>query len=62
MSEKQSFETKIAEAKKVLETLMKPDVELQSSVKAYEKGIKLLKEAQLMLEEAELKIEQSKES
>lgn len=56
-----TFEKKMQEAKAILDELMKPDIELQSSVKAYEKGIKLLKEAQAMLEEAELKIEQSKE-
>jgi exodeoxyribonuclease VII small subunit len=54
---KEKFETKLESAKKILETLMNPDITLEESVKAYEKGMKELSEAQKMLEEAQLKIQ-----
>ncbi|HEY9203807.1 exodeoxyribonuclease VII small subunit [Sulfurimonas sp.] len=47
-------------AKKILETLMNPDITLSDSVKAYEKGMKELTQAQKILEEAEIKITQIK--
>jgi exodeoxyribonuclease VII small subunit len=54
------FETKLEGAKKTLETLMNPDITLQDSVKAYEKGMKELNDAQKMLEEAQIKIQEIK--
>ena len=57
---KAEFETKLEGAKKTLETLMNPEITLQESVKAYEKGMKELSDAQKMLEDAELKIQEIK--
>jgi len=60
MAEKEDFETKLEAAKKVLETLMKQDITLEESVKAYEKGMQELVSAQKMLEEAQIKINEIK--
>jgi len=60
MAEKEDFETKLEAAKKVLETLMKQDITLEESVKAYEKGMQELASAQKMLEEAQIKINEIK--
>jgi len=57
---KAEFETKLEGAKKTLETLMNPEITLQDSVKAYEKGMKELSDAQKMLEDAKLKIQEIK--
>ena len=57
---KAEFETKLEGAKKTLEVLMNPEITLQDSVKAYEKGMKELGDAQKMLEDAELKIQEIK--
>ena len=57
---KEKFETKLQSAKEILETLMNPEITLQESVKAYEKGMKELSDAQKMLEEAQLKIQNLK--
>ncbi len=57
---KQDFETKLESSKKILETLMNPEITLQESVKAYEKGMKELSDAQKMLEDAQIKITQIK--
>ncbi len=57
---KQDFETKLEGAKKTLEILMNPEITLQESVKAYEKGTKELRDAQKMLEDAQLKIKEIK--
>ncbi|HIP14253.1 MAG TPA: exodeoxyribonuclease VII small subunit [Sulfurimonas autotrophica] len=57
---KEKFETKLQSAKEILETLMNPEITLQESVKAYEKGMKELSDAQKMLEEAKLKIQNIK--
>jgi len=63
MAENQEdFEEKLEGAKKILETLMKPEITLQESVKAYEKGIKELNEAQKILEDAQIKINEIKAS
>jgi exodeoxyribonuclease VII small subunit len=59
---KEQFETKLENAKKILETLMKPEITLQESVKAYEQGMKELNEAQKMLEDAVIKIQEIKAS
>jgi len=61
MAEKQeNFEEKLESAKSVLETLMKPEITLADSVKAYEKGMKELSEAQAILEDAVVKIKEIK--
>ena len=59
---KQDFETKLESSKKILETLMNPEITLQESVKAYEKGMKELGDAQKILEDAQLKINEIKVS
>ena len=57
---KQNFETKLDGAKKILETLMNPEITLQDSVKAYEKGMKELQDAQEILQDAQIKINEIK--
>lgn len=59
---KEEFESKLTNAKKILETLMSPEITLQNSVKAYETGMKELNEAQKMLEDATIKIQEIKVS
>jgi len=59
---KEDFETKLESAKQTLEVLMNPEITLQESVKAYEKGMKELNDAQKMLEEAQIKIQEIKSS
>ncbi|MCD4668271.1 MAG: exodeoxyribonuclease VII small subunit [Sulfurimonas sp.] len=59
---KGNFETKLDGAKKTLEILMNPEITLQDSVKAYEKGMKELQDAQKILENAQLKINEIKAS
>ena len=54
------FETKLKSAKETLEILMNPEITLQDSVKAYEKGMKELSDAQKMLEDAQIKIQEIK--
>ena len=56
------FETKLHNAKEILETLMKPEITLQNSVKAYEDGMKELNDAQKILEDAQIKITEIKAS
>ncbi|MDQ7068158.1 MAG: exodeoxyribonuclease VII small subunit [Sulfurimonas sp.] len=56
------FETKLANAKKTLETLMSPEITLQNSVKAYESGMKELQDAQKILQDAKIKIQEIKVS
>jgi len=58
----QDFESKLDNAKEILETLMKPEITLQDSVKSYEKGMKELQEAQSILENAQIKITEIKAS
>jgi exodeoxyribonuclease VII small subunit len=57
---KEKFETKLESAKKILETLMNPEITLEESVKAYEKGMNELTDAQKMLEEAQIRIKEIK--
>jgi len=57
---KAEFETKLEGAKKTLEVLMNPEITLQESVKAYEKGMKELSDAQKILEDAQIKIQEIK--
>ena len=59
---KDDFEVKIQNAKKTLETLVNPEITLQDSVKAYEKGMSELAKAQKILEDAQIKINQIKGS
>lgn len=55
---KEDFETKLDNAKIILEKLMDPEIALDASIKAYEEGMKELKTAQEMLEKAQLRVEQ----
>jgi len=56
------FEEKLEKSKKILETLMSPEITLENSVKAYEAGIKELNDAQKLLEYAQIKIQEIKAS
>ena len=58
----ENFENKLENAKAILEKLMDPEITLDESVKAYEKGMTELKSAQEMLEKAQLHIEQIKQT
>jgi exodeoxyribonuclease VII small subunit len=58
----EDFETKLQSAKETLEVLMNPEITLAESVKAYEKGMKELSDAQKILETAQIKITQIKAS
>ena len=57
---KDNFEERLENAKNILETLMKPEITLLESVKAYENGMKELGDAQVILENAVLKIKEIK--
>jgi exodeoxyribonuclease VII small subunit len=57
MSTDESFETKITNAKAILEKLMDPAMPMNESVKAYEEGMKELKIAETMLQNAQLQIQ-----
>jgi exodeoxyribonuclease VII small subunit len=57
---KEKFETKLESSKKILEILMNPEITLEESVKAYEKGMQELSDAQKMLEDAQIKINEIK--
>jgi exodeoxyribonuclease VII small subunit len=52
-----SFETKIENAKKLLDKLIDPEITLQDSVKFYKDGMKQLQEAQKLLDEAKVEFE-----
>ncbi|MEA1892742.1 MAG: exodeoxyribonuclease VII small subunit [Campylobacterota bacterium] len=56
MAKTQDFEKKLDSAKKTLEILMNPEITLQNSVKAYEKGMSELSEASKILEDAVITI------
>ena len=58
----EDFEGKLDSAKEILETLMNPEITLQDSVKAYEKGMDELSKAQKILEDAVIKINEIKAS
>ena len=63
MAEKKiDFETRLENGKKILETLMSPEITLENSVKAYEEGMKELNAASKMIEDATLKIKEIKAS
>ena len=53
-----SFETKIEEAKKYLDELIKPDITLSQSVEAYKKGMAEIEMAQKLLDNAKLEYEE----
>ncbi|KIM11581.1 MAG: hypothetical protein KU37_05120 [Sulfuricurvum sp. PC08-66] len=55
------FETKLSQAKELLNTLMNPEITLEASMKAYKEGMELLKEAQTMLDHAKMEYETIKE-
>ena len=55
--EEKSFESRLEEAKQILEKLMNPELTLEESVRAYEAGTKALKEAQKILEDARDQVE-----
>ena len=57
---KEDFEGKLESAKETLKILMNPEITLQDSVKAYEKGMKELSDAQKILEDAQIKIQEIK--
>lgn len=57
MKSEESFETKITNAKAILEKLMDPALPMNESVKAYEEGMKELKMAETMLQNAQLQIQ-----
>ncbi|MDD5052688.1 MAG: exodeoxyribonuclease VII small subunit [Sulfuricurvum sp.] len=57
MNNEESFETKIANAKAILEKLMDPALPMNESVKAYEEGMKELKNAETMLQNAQMQIQ-----
>ncbi|ADR33458.1 Exonuclease VII small subunit [Sulfuricurvum kujiense DSM 16994] len=57
MKSDESFETKITNAKAILEKLMDPALPMNESVKAYEEGMKELKLAETMLQNAQLQIQ-----
>lgn len=57
MSQNDSFESKITNAKAILEKLMDPALAMNESVKAYEEGMKELKLAETMLQNAQLQIQ-----
>ena len=51
-----SIESKLNDLEKILEELESGNLELDESLKKFEKGVKLSRECQKNLEEAELKI------
>jgi exodeoxyribonuclease VII small subunit len=57
MSQEESFETKLYNAKTILEKLMDPALPMNESVKAYENGMNELKIAEKMLEQAQLQVQ-----
>ena len=57
MNNEESFETKITNAKAILEKLMDPALPMNESVKAYEEGMKELRVAETMLQNAQMQIQ-----
>lgn len=57
MNNEESFETKITNAKAILEKLMDPALPMNESVKAYEEGMKELCAAEAMLQNAQMQIQ-----
>jgi exodeoxyribonuclease VII small subunit len=57
MNNEESFESKITNAKAILEKLMDPALPMNESVKAYEEGMKELRIAETMLQNAQVQIQ-----
>jgi exodeoxyribonuclease VII small subunit len=57
-AQKVDFETKIKNAQKLLDELLKPDITLSNSVQIYKKGLNELQEAQKLLDKAKLEFEE----
>lgn len=57
MKSEESFESKMTNAKAILEKLMDPALPMNESVKAYEEGMKELRDAETMLQNAQLQIQ-----
>ena len=55
-SQKQSFEEKLAELKKITANLSQEDASLEKSLQEFEKGVILSKECSVILQKAEQKI------
>jgi len=60
--EELSFESKIEDAKKLLDKLLDPQITLQNSVKVYKEGMSKISEAQKLLDEAKLQYEELNKS
>lgn len=58
----EDFESRLDNAKEILDTLMKPEITIENSVKAYEDGMDELNKAQKILEDAVIKINEIKAS
>jgi exodeoxyribonuclease VII small subunit len=56
--EELDFETKIDDAKKLLDKLLDPQITLANSVEVYKQGMQKIKEAQDLLDEAKLQFEE----
>ncbi|MCI4407055.1 MAG: exodeoxyribonuclease VII small subunit [Sulfuricurvum sp.] len=57
MKNEESFESKMTNAKAILEKLMDPALPMNESVKAYEEGMKELRAAETMLQNAQIQIQ-----
>ena len=57
MKNEESFESKMTNAKAILEKLMDPALPMNESVKAYEEGMKELRAAETMLQNAQMQIQ-----
>lgn len=51
-----SLDDKIAEFKEIVNKISNPDIDIDESVKLFEKGVKLSKDIEQKLEEYELKV------
>ncbi len=52
------FESKIEDAKKLLDKLIDPQITLENSVKVYKEGMNKINEAQKLLDDAKLQFEE----
>jgi len=55
-----NYETKLKEAKELLDKLNDPNITLYEGMEIYKKGVKILEEATKILEEAKLEYEEIK--
>jgi exodeoxyribonuclease VII small subunit len=58
MEEKIDFESKIKNAKELLEKLLEQDITLSNSIEIYNQGMKELESARKLLEDAKLQYEE----